>query len=467
VVLLRSPARLTVAEASRLISDGELSPVELIRDVLERIEAIDGRLEAYVSVFHEEALTAASRAEEEIAASGPRGPLHGIPVAIKDLYDLEGRPTLAGSRVREGHVAEADSEVVGRLRGAGAIFVGKTVTHEFGTGVTSPPTRNPWDLDRVPGGSSGGSGAAVAADLCLMATGTDTAGSIRIPAAANGVVGLKPTFGRVSRRGIVPLGWSLDHAGPLTKSVLDAALALNAMAGYDPADPSSVDEPVHDLTDGIEGGVAGLRIGVARNWFTDLVEPYVEEARREAARVLEGLGATVEEVEVAHLDRATDIHSVILSAEAGAYHQPTLRSSPELYGRGTRAFLEAGQLVAAATYLNAQRARELVRRGFRQALSACDVILAPALPATAGEFGSRKVAVNGVEEDVTSAYIRLSIPANLSGLPALALPCGLHAGLPLGLQILGRPFDERTVLRVGHAYEQATGHHLEVPGLQT
>jgi aspartyl-tRNA(Asn)/glutamyl-tRNA(Gln) amidotransferase subunit A len=454
-----------VAEASRLISDGDLSPVELTGAVLERIEAIDPRLEAYVSVFYEEALAAARGAEEEIAASGPRGSLHGIPVAIKDLYDLEGSPTLAGSRVREGHVATADSAVVGRLRAAGAIFVGKTVTHEFGTGVTSPPTRNPWDLDRVPGGSSGGSGAAVAAALCLAATGTDTAGSIRIPAAANGVVGLKPTFGRVSKRGIVPLAWSLDHAGPLARTVLDAALMLNAMAGYDPADPCSIDEPVPDLTDGIEGGVAGLRIGVARNWFTDHVEPYVEEARQGVARVLEDLGATIEEVEVPHLDKAMDVHSAIISAEASAYHQPMLRSSPERYRRGTRAFLEAGQLVAATTYLNAQRARELVRRGFRQALSACDAVLAPALPATAGAFGSRKVRVNGVEEDITSSYIRPSIPANLSGLPALSLPCGFHAGLPLGLQILGRPFDERTVLRVGYAYEQATRHHLERPGV--
>jgi aspartyl-tRNA(Asn)/glutamyl-tRNA(Gln) amidotransferase subunit A len=454
-----------VAEASRLISDGDLSPVELTGAVLERIEAIDPRLEAYVSVFYEEALAAARGAEEEIAASGPRGSLHGIPVAIKDLYDLEGSPTLAGSRVREGHVATADSAVVGRLRAAGAIFVGKTVTHEFGTGVTSPPTRNPWDLDRVPGGSSGGSGAAVAAALCLAATGTDTAGSIRIPAAANGVVGLKPTFGRVSKRGIVPLAWSLDHAGPLARTVLDAALMLNAMAGYDPADPCSIDEPVPDLTDGIEGGVAGLRIGVARNWFTDHVEPYVEEARQGVARVLEDLGATIEEVEVPHLDKAMDVHSAIISAEASAYHQPMLRSSPERYRRGTRAFLEAGQLVAATTYLNAQRARELVRRGFRQAFSACDTVLVPALPATAGAFGSRKVRVNGVEEDITSSYIRPSIPANLSGLPALSLPCGFHAGLPLGLQILGKPLDERTVLRVGHAYEQATRHHLERPGV--
>lgn len=467
MALLSSPARLSVAEATRLISERELSPVDLIQDVLERIESLDPRVEAYVSTFYDEALATAHAVEQEIAKSGPQGPLHGIPVAIKDLYDLEGKPTLAGSRVREGegYVAYINSEVVRRLRAAGAVIVGKTVTHEFATGVTSPPTRNPWNLDRVPGGSSGGSGAAVAADLCLAATGTDTAGSIRIPAAATGVVGLKPTFGLVSKRGVVPLAWSLDHAGPLAKTVLDSALMLNVMAGYDPADPSSIDEPAPDLTDAIEDRVSGLRVGVTRNWFADRVEAYVSEAVQEAARVLEKLGAIIDEVEIPHLDKAMEVHSVILSAEASAYHQSTLRSSPELYRRGTRAFLEAGQFIAATTYLNAQRAREFVRRGFREVFTRYDVLLAPSLPATAGAFGSRKVRVNGVEEDITSSYIRLSVPANVSGLPALSLPCGFHSGLPLGLQILGRPFGERTVLQVGHAYEQAARHHLERPEL--
>jgi aspartyl-tRNA(Asn)/glutamyl-tRNA(Gln) amidotransferase subunit A len=463
VALLSSPAKLSVAEAARLISERQLSPVDLTRNVLERIESLDPRVEAYVVVFYDEALATARVVEQEIAKSGTQGPLHGIPLAIKDLYDLEGKPTLAGSHVREGHVADVDSEAVRRLRAAGAIVVGKTVTHEFATGVTSPPTRNPWNLHRIPGGSSGGSGAAVAADLCLVATGTDTAGSIRIPAAANGVVGLKPTFGRVSKRGIVPLAWSLDHAGPLAKTVLDSALVLNAMAGYDPADPSSVDEPAPDYTDGMKDGIAGLRVGVARNWFADRVEAYVNEAVQEAARILEDLGAIIDEVEIPHLDRAMEVHSIILSAEASAYHQPTLRSSPELYRRGTRTFLEAGQFIAATTYLNAQRAREFLRRGFREVFSRYDALLAPSLPATAGAFGSRKVRVNGVEEDITSSYIRPSVSANLSGLPALSLPCGFHAGLPLGLQILGRPFDEATVLRIGHAYEQATRHYLEHP----
>jgi aspartyl-tRNA(Asn)/glutamyl-tRNA(Gln) amidotransferase subunit A len=236
----------SLARAARLIAKGDLSPDELICSVLERIDQINPRLEAYVSVFYEEALAEARRATDKIVAYGSRSPLHGIPVAIKDLYDVRGKPTLAGSRVREGHVADADSEVVSRLRRAGAILVGKTVTHEFASGVTSPPARNPWNLDCVPGGSSGGSGAAVAADLCMAASGTDTAGSIRIPASVNGVVGLKPTFGRVSKHGVVPLAWSLDHPGPLAKTVFDAALVLNAIAGYDPADPSSSDERVPD-----------------------------------------------------------------------------------------------------------------------------------------------------------------------------------------------------------------------------
>ncbi len=445
--------------AARLIASGDLSPDELICSVLERIDRITPRLEAYVSIFYEEALAEARRKTDEIVAHGSRGPLHGIPVAIKDLYDVRGKPTLAGSRVREGHVADADSEVVSRLRRAGAIIVGKTVTHEFASGVTSPPARNPWNLDCVPGGSSGGSGAAVAADLCMAATGTDTAGSIRIPASVNGVVGLKPTFGRVSKRGIVPLAWSLDHPGPLAKTVFDAALVLNATAGYDPADPSSSDKRVPDYTSTLCNGAAGLRIAIVQNWYFDRVDGFVARAVQEAARVFEKLGARVEEVRVPHLELAMAVHYTILASEASAYHQPTLRTVPHRYRRGTRLFLEAGELVPATDYLNAQRARELIRQGFREAFSGVDVIIAPSLPTTAGAFGSSKVRIDG-EEDITQAYIRLSVPANLAGLPALSVPCGFHDGLPIGLQIMGKPFNEQTVLRTGYAYEQATEHHL-------
>jgi aspartyl-tRNA(Asn)/glutamyl-tRNA(Gln) amidotransferase subunit A len=459
-----TPATSSLAQVARRIAAGDLSPVELTRSVLERIDRIDTRLQAYVSVFHEEALAEARRATDEIVAHGPRGPLHGIPVAIKDLYDVLGKPTLAGSHVREGHVADADSAVVSRLRRAGAIIVGKTVTHEFASGVTSPPARNPWNQNRVPGGSSGGSGAAVAADLCMAATGTDTAGSIRIPASVNGVVGLKPTFGRVSKRGIVPLAWSLDHPGPLSKTVLDAALMLQVTAGYDPGDPSSGDERVPDYASALENGVAGLRVGVVRNWFFDRVTGFVARAVREAACVFEELGAQVCEVRVPHLELAMAVHHTILAAEASAYHQPTIRAVPDRYRRGTRVFLEVGSLIPATDYLNAQRARELVRQGFRKAFSSIDVMIAPSLPTTAGAFGCSKVQIDGVE-DITQAYMRLSVPANLAGLPALSVPCGFHDELPIGLQIIGKPFEEQTVLRAGRAYEQAAEHYLRKPPL--
>ena len=446
--------------AARLIASGDLSPDELICSVLERIDRINPHLEAYVTVFYEEALAEAGRATDEIVAHGPRGPLHGIPVAIKDLYDVRGKPTLAGSRVREGHVADADSEVVSRLRRAGAIIVGKTVTHEFASGVTSPPARNPWNLDCVPGGSSGGSGAAVAADLCMAATGTDTAGSIRIPASVNGVVGLKPTFGRISKRGIVPLAWSLDHAGPLVKTVFDAALLLNVTAGYDPADPSSSDEPVPDYTSAVDSGVAGLRVAVVQNWYFDRVNGFVTRAVQKAAHTFEELGARVEEVRVPHLELAMAVHYTILASEASTYHQPTLRTVPDRYRRGTRLFLKAGELVPATDYLNAQRARELIRQGFGEAFSGIDVMIAPSLPTIAAAFGSNKVQIDEAE-DISQAYMRLSVPANLAGLPALSVPCGFHDGLPIGLQIMGKPFEEQMVLRAGYAYEQLTKHHLQ------
>lgn len=457
--------QMSLRQASDRIARKDLSPYELVRSVLERIDRIDPHLEAYVSVFHEEALAGARRATDEIAAHGSRGPLHGIPVAIKDLYDVRGKPTLAGSRVREGHVADGDSEVVSRLRGAGAIIVGKTVTHEFASGVTSPPSRNPWNLDRIPGGSSGGSGAAVAAGLCTVATGTDTAGSIRIPASVNGVVGLKPTFGRVSKRGVVPLAWSLDHAGPLARTVFDAALTLEAIAGYDPADPSSIDERVPDYTSSLGRGIDGLRVAIVRNWYFDRLDPSVAGAIEQAAEVFEDLGARVIELRVPHLDLSMAIHHTILASEASAYHQPTLRAAPGRYRRGTRLFLEAGESIPATAYVNAQRARELVRQAFRDAFSETDVMIAPSLPTVAGEFGSSKVRTDGAE-DVTQAYVRLSIPANLAGLPALSVPCGFHDGLPIGLQIIGRPFEEHTVLRAGHAYEQAARYSTRRPDLQ-
>lgn len=301
------PAFLTVKEGSKRVASRDLSPVRLTKAVLDRIDHLDRQTKAYVTVFRASAVEAAQEAAQCIKESGPIGPLHGIPVALKDIYDIKDLPTLCGSRVREGHTATADSEVARRLREAGAIIIGKTVTHEFAYGVVSPPTRNPWDLGRIPGGSSGGSGAAVAADLCLAAMGSDTGGSIRIPAALNGIVGIKPTFGRVSKRGVVPGSWSLDHVGPLTKTVADAALLLQALAGYDPADGCSIDVPVPDYLDALNAGVEALRIGVPAKYFFDSVDPQVDSAVRDAISTLEQLGAEVIDVEIPRLELTSPV----------------------------------------------------------------------------------------------------------------------------------------------------------------
>lgn len=449
-----------------MIAEGSLSPVELTESVLDRISLVDGLTKAYVAVLRESAVRAAAEAERHIGKSGPIGPLHGIPIALKDLYDIEGHPTLCGSRVREGHVAGEDSEVTRRFAAAGAVVVGKTVTHEFAYGVASPPATNAWDVGRIPGGSSGGSGAAVAADLCLAAMGSDTGGSIRIPAALNGVAGLKPTFGRVSKRGVAPLSWSLDHVGPLTKTVGDAALVLRALAGFDPRDKCSVDEPVGDYLGALDGGVDGLRVGVPTNYFFDNVNPQVDAAVRLAISELESLGAVIVEVAVPNLELTPAVEFSIVGAEASAIHAWNIRERPEAYAPDVRVLLQAAEFVGGGAYANAQRARGLVMEGFRTAFAGVDVLATPTLPAVAALVGAENVDVGNAEEALLSAYPRLCAPANVTGLPALTVPCGFSDdGLPIGLQITGEPFGEAVVLRAGRAYEAATEWHKYRPSL--
>lgn len=463
----QSPFELSLAEAAPLLRDRALSPVELTSAVLEQIRQVDDRTHAYVTVLGEAALDAARTAEAEIAAGKYRGPLHGVPIALKDIIDLRGVPTTANSRVRAGHVAARDSAVVERLRAAGAIFTGKTVTHEWAYGTVSPPTRNPWNLDHIPGGSSGGSAAAVAAGECLAAIGSDSGGSIRIPAAFNGTVGLKPTYGRVSKRGVLPLAWSLDHLGPLTKRVADAALVLQAIAGHDPYDPATVDLPVPDYSAGLEAGVRCLRCGIIRNYFWDEIDPEVAGAVETAAGVLRSAGATVTDVTIPIIEFAMRIGRIIVRSESSAYHLPLLRRQAEDYGPLTRLVLEAGALLPATAYLKAQRARVLIKRGFREAFRDYDVLLAPTTPAPAPPAALwAEGADPAVGAAVIDTFVRAAYPGNLSGLPALSVPCGFtSAGLPAGLQIIGRPFDEATVLRVGRAYEAATDWHTRCPGL--
>jgi len=458
---------LSAAELGAKLKARELSPVDAVEACLERIETTEPKLNAYVRVLAEEARAAARQAEQEIAAGDWRGPLHGVPVALKDLYDLAHIPTTSSSRVREGWTPQADSAAAARLKQAGAIILGKTHTHEFAYGITTPTTRNPWDTERTPGGSSGGSGATVAASGAFMAMGSDTGGSIRIPAALCGTVGLKPTFGRVSRAGITSLSWGLDHAGPLTCTVEDAALSLQALAGYDPRDPGSADEPVPDYLAGLHDGIKGLRVGVPTNYFFDQLDGEVEAAVRQAYEQLEALGAQLVEVELPMADQFVPVEFGIMMPEASDYHHDMLREKAELYNDDVRVLLEAGELIPAAVYIRAQRVRNLIQQGFRKLYEQVDVIVAPSITAPAVTAGTDAITwPNGREESLMSAYTRFAVPGNVTGLPAMSVPCGFtENGLPIGFQAIGRPFDESTVLRLGAAYEAATDWHQRRPDI--
>ena len=461
------PSELSITEAARQIEARELSPVELVQSALDRIEEVEERLHAFVVVLADQALDAARQAEKEIADGGYRGPLHGIPVGIKDLYDIAGLPTTSSSAVRADHLATADSACVARLREAGAVVVGKTHTHEFAYGVITPTTRNPWDVERIPGGSSGGSGAAVAAGECLMGMGSDTGGSIRIPSSVCGTVGLKPTYGRVSRSGVTSLSWSMDHVGPLTRTVGDAALVMNAIAGFDRRDPATVPEPVPDHTADLDRGVAGLTLGVPTNYFFDDIDPDVEAAVRAAIGVLEAQGAQLREVEIPYAAQIVAVAFGHIVPEASAYHQTMLRERGADYTGDVRVFLEAGEVMLATSYIKAMRVRTLIKEAFRAAFEGLDAIVCPTLPATAARVGQDAFTFpSGAQRPVIDAYVGHSAPGNVTGLPALSVPCGFDPdGLPIGLQVLGRPFDEAGVLRIGQAYESATDWSSRRPPL--
>ena len=450
----------TIAALAPRIRKKEVSPVEVTNAVLDRITAVDGRVKAFVTVTPDEARNAAKAAELAILAGNYLGPLHGIPVGVKDLYYTKGIKTTASSKILADFVPDYDATVVERLKRAGAVIVGKTNTHEFAYSVFSPPTRNPWDLSRIPGGSSGGSGAAVAASLCFGATGTDTGGSIRIPSALCGIVGLKPTYGRVSKHGVIPLSWTTDHAGPMAKSVTDVAFMLTAIAGPDPQDPSTADAPVPDYARALTGDVKGLRIGLPREYFFAGVDPEVETAVRSAIKHLQDQGAAVEEISLAQIRHIHGVHVAIVLTEAATFHEQWLRTRAADYGPEVRFGLEWGKLFMGMDYVQAQRVRELIRQDFATALRRVDVIAAPTVPAVAPKVGESTVPIKGSPEDILATMIRLTKPSNHTGLPAISVPCGFTAaGLPVGLQLIGRPFDEATVLRVAHVYESTTPWH--------
>ena len=455
-----------VATLAPMLRERRVSPVELTEAYLARIEETEPQLNAYLTVTRGLARTSAQAAEAEIKAGNWRGPFHGIPVALKDLCCTRGVRTTAGSRILAEYEPDHDATVWARLREAGAILLGKLNLHEFAAGASSNnphwgAVHNPYDLACIPGGSSGGSAAAIVARSALASIGTDTGGSIRMPAAVAGCVGLKPTYGRVSRYGVIPLAFSVDHIGPLTRTVRDAALMLNVIAGHDPLDPGSSAAPVPDYTAGIGSSIRGLRIGVVHE-LSEHLEPAVEASFRAALDLIgEGLGAIVEEVSVPYLAMSATMtaRTMVVRAEALEYHERWLRERPDDYGADVRRLLEQGLAVTASNYVRAQRTRVLMLTQSESALEDYDVLVCPTCSITAPKIGEERIQLPGGETlNVLAALSAFTAPFNATGQPAIAVPSGLSpGGLPISIQIVGRTFDEATVLRVAGAYEEARG----------
>ena len=478
---------LTIRELHDRLRRGDLTSTELTQALFDRIEDTDGKIGAYLTVCRDRGMAEARAADARLANGDASSKLLGIPFALKDVLLTDGVPTTCASRILQGFTPPFDATAVRRLKEAGAVLLGKTNMDEFAMGSSTENsgfsvTRNPWNPDRVPGGSSGGSAAAVAAGQCAAALGTDTGGSIRQPAAFCGVVGLKPTYGRVSRFGVVAYASSLDQVGPITRDVSDCALVLQAIAGHDPADSTSVDAPVPDYAADLSRGAAGLRVGVPREYFVAGMQPEVEQAVRQGVREIEKAGAEAVEVSLPRTGYAVAAYYVIATAEAssnlarydGMRYGPRAqaedltstytKSRSQGFGPEVKRRIMLGAYVLSAGYydayyLKAQKARTLVRQDFEAVLRQCDAIVAPTTPTTA--FRIREMT-----EDPLRMYLSdiFTIPANLAGLPALSLPCGFdQAGLPIGMQVIGRPFDESTVLRLGHAFQQATDWHRRRP----
>ena len=449
---------MTIAEAAAGLRTGRFSSVELTTAAIDRIEQHDATLRTFITLTFDRALNEARQADRELAARADRGPLHGIPVALKDLVCTKGVRTTAGSRVYADYIPDLDATVVERLRTAGAVSLGKLNQHELAYGITSAnphfgAVRNPWNLEHSPGGSSGGSGAAVAAEMVFMAIGTDTGGSIRIPASFCGTVGLKPTYGRVSRYGVLPLGYSLDHVGPLTRTVRDAALTLNAIAGHDPRDPSSARHKAGDFVPEANCSIRGLRIGVPENFFFDAVDEDVDRAVRTSIARAGELGAEIVAVRVPDIAAINAVARVILLAEAAALCDAFADRRQEL-GPDVLDLMNQGRLVAATDYINAQRLRRLMRDAFRTVWQRVDCLITPATPNVSPKVGQKTVTLGGQEEDVRLATTRLLRCFNAMGFPALSMPCGLsRLGLPVGLQVAGPPFQEKRILRLAATIE--------------
>jgi aspartyl-tRNA(Asn)/glutamyl-tRNA(Gln) amidotransferase subunit A len=457
--------RPTIQQLSRQIRDHSISPVELTRDCLARIADLNPKLNAFITVLAESALDQARQAEHEIRSGNHRGPLHGIPIGLKDIFDTAGTRTTAASGVFKDRIPTADAEVVRRLRNAGAIIPGKQNLHEFAYGASSMISffgeiHNPWDTARLAGGSSGGSAASVAAGLGFAAVGTDTAGSVRLPAAYCGVVGLKPTYGRVSARGVIPLSWSYDHVGPIANSVEDAAVMLQVLAGYDPADPGSVDAPVPDFVAAIAQPPSRLHIGVPREIFFDDLHPEIAAAIEKAIEIFHELQAAICEVK---LEVSTD--RTLSSAESFAYHEQFLASSSELYQPATLARIQSGAKISASRALHASRDLQASRHAIRKVFEEVDVLLTPTVPIPPPVIADLREHPDSLRPQELM-MLRNTRPFNVWGIPTISVPCGFTKdGLPIGLQLAAAHWREDVVLRAAYAYEQATEWHTDLPSL--
>jgi aspartyl-tRNA(Asn)/glutamyl-tRNA(Gln) amidotransferase subunit A len=458
------PTALSLAAAAQLVRRRELSPVELTRACLERIEKLNPSLNAFITVTAEAALVSARRAEAEISRDGWKGPLHGIPIALKDLLDTAGIRTTGGSALFKERIPTQDAEVVRRLTAAGAVVLGKLNMHEFAFGGSSAfshfgPVRNPWNLAVSPGGSSGGSATAVSAQLCYASIGSDTGGSIREPAAYCGIVGLKPSYGRVSTRGAIPLSWSLDHLGPMTRTVHDAALVLQVVAGYDPQDPGSIDEPVPDYAADIDGPTSALRLGIPRDYFYENLHPDIQSAIEAALVVLGKLTRTQHDVAPLAADASyasvMEPYVAILCAEAYEFHKDYVSRNPELYQPATLRRIRAGADVTLPVYMQSRRRLDQARHAAACYFANVDLLITPSAPVP--PFALSELGDPGAARALELRMLRNTRPLNLLGLPSISVPCGFTADqLPIGLQISGPPGGEVTVLRLARAYERAT-----------
>lgn len=447
------------------------SAQEVVKDALAAAERYQEKFRAFTTLTPDLARRQAERVDARVRA-GEQLPLAGVPCALKDLIDVQGVPTTCGSKVFASQVPREDAVVVKRLVEAGAVVLGKLNLHECAFGFTGENPhyghcKNPWDPARIAGGSSSGSAVAVALGICPFTLGSDTGGSIRHPAALCGLTGLKPTYGRVSRTGVVPLSWTMDHIGPLTRTAAEAAVVLKVLAGRDPADETSSRRPVPDYAPELWAPVRGLRLGIPHTWFFESLEPDVATAVTTAIDKLASLGCKRVDVTLPHLEEVLGAHRAIIFPEASSYHQPFLQERAEQYGDDIRPLLQAGLFLPAVAYLKAQRARRLIRRAWAKVFDAVDCLVTPTTPIVATRFGQEKAQLPGGDKPLVRAYLDLTLPFNFTGHPAVSVPCGFsREPLPIGLQLVGKPFEEATILRLAHHYQQATEWHRRLAGAQ-